>query len=100
MIAKQTVFLNATRDKAVPEFHEDARSLLVRAGSEVDENVLSQYEDAEDLVNSEAKEAKQAIPPLPKLKDQTARPIDREVPAPELKSAKNAGRKAAKKKAE
>lgn len=58
MIAKQTVYLDATKTKAVPEGHADARFLLVREGAEIDEKEFEQYEGADKLIGSEAKHAK------------------------------------------
>lgn len=58
MIAKQTVFLNAARNKALPEGDSGARFLLVRRGHDIEQSSLSKYPGALELVNSEVATAK------------------------------------------
>lgn len=61
MTAKQTLYLDATRTKAVPEGDKDARFLLVREGGEIPDTLVEKY-DVSDLVSSAAKGAKKAEP--------------------------------------
>lgn len=43
MIAKETLFLNADKSKAVPQGDKDARFLLVREGQEISEADAEKY---------------------------------------------------------
>lgn len=58
MIAKQTVYLNDSRSAAVPDGDPNAKFLLVRKGSEIDEKSVKDIDGALELATSEAKEGK------------------------------------------
>jgi len=77
MIAKQTVFLTGDRSKAVPEGHADAKFLLVREGSSI-EDALAEKHSAVALIDTPAKtkaaEPQQQEPPKLKEQGQTESP--------------------------
>lgn len=50
MIAKQSVYLNTDRSKAVAEGDKDARWLLVREGHEISEGEADKYDGAASLI--------------------------------------------------
>lgn len=73
MIAKQTVFLTGDHSEAVPEGHKDAKFLLVREGTSI-EDALAEKHNAVALIDTPAK--KKVEPEQkntePVLKDQSA----------------------------
>jgi hypothetical protein len=90
MIAKQTVFLTGDRSEAVPEGHKDAKFLLVREGSMI-EDALAEKHNAVALVDTPAK--KKPVEPqqqqAPVLKgDATASDVAPSAPAKAPKAKK------------
>jgi hypothetical protein len=90
MTAKQSVYLNLERDKALPEGHEDAKFLLVRAGQEVAEADLERYEGASDLAEAEPEPKEEVVIPPPNLKDHSADEKSHSaIPSPKIKGNKD-----------
>lgn len=95
MIAKQSVYLNLERDKALPEGHEDAKFLLVRAGQEVAEADLDRYEGTADLADTEPEEKEPVVIPPPNLKEHGEGKGSQSIPAPKIKGDKEGEEKPA-----
>ena len=87
MIAKQSVYLNADRTKAVPEGHQDARFLLVREGHDINEAELEKYGGADSLVGSKAKG-----PSVDESRPAAGSLADSNVPKPALKKKASAAK--------
>lgn len=88
MVAKQSVYLNRERDKALPEGHEDAKFLLVRAGQEVAEADLDRYEGVADLAEADPEEKEPVVIPPPNLKEHGEGKGGQSIPAPKIKGDK------------
>lgn len=87
MIAKQAIYLNLERDKALPEGHEDAKFLLVRGGQEIADAELGKFDGASELAESEAEEKEMPPIPAPNLKEHGQEEGGRAIPAPKVKNA-------------
>lgn len=89
MLAKQSVYLNLERDKALPEGHEDAKFLLVRAGQEIAEADLERYDGAADLADAEPEEKETVVIPPPNFKEHGAdEKASGAIPSPKIKGDK------------
>lgn len=87
MIAKQTVYLNEAKTKAVPDGDPSARFLLVREGHDVEPALVDKYEGAGDLVSSAPKQKKESAPaPSPSESQQAA--VEAAKKAEQAKAAK------------
>lgn len=53
MIAKQSVYFTSDRSAVVPDGHKDAKFLIVRAGTEIDDNKIRNIDGAEELASQE-----------------------------------------------